>query len=92
MASPANAQSQVAFYIAVLAYFLCYSAELFALCTSMSLHHLGRPARHFPVVRACGTMGWIAAASSSGWVAAMTGRRHRGDRHAAWRSAWSANW
>jgi nucleoside transporter len=70
----ANAQSQAAFYTALIAYFLCYLPS-FALCTSMAMHHLSRPARDFPVVRACGTMGWIAGGVFVGWCwPRMTGQ------------------
>jgi nucleoside transporter len=62
-----NAHSQAAFYASVLAYFLCYLPS-FALCTSMCMHHLRKPAREFPVVRACGTMGWIAGGVFVGWL------------------------
>jgi nucleoside transporter len=62
----ANAQSQAAFYIALIGYYLCYLPS-FALCTSMAMHHLSQPTRDFPAVRACGTMGWVAGGVFVGW-------------------------
>jgi nucleoside transporter len=61
-----SAESQAAFYLALIAYFLCYLPS-FALCTSMAMHHLSRPTRDFPVVRAWGTVGWIAGGVFVGW-------------------------
>jgi nucleoside transporter len=60
------ATTQWAFYPAILVYFLCYYPS-FSLATSMSLHHLRRPQRDFPVVRACGTAGWVAGGLVVGW-------------------------
>src|SRR5690606_24194084 len=48
------------FYVAILAYTLCFMPTL-ALSNSLSFHHLGNPAREFPRVRVLGTIGWIAA-------------------------------
>lgn len=61
------ADSQTAFYFATLAYFVCFIPS-FSLATSMTLHHLKRPERDFPVVRACSTAGWIAAGFFVGWL------------------------
>lgn len=62
-----QAPSEFAFYLAVFAYFLCFHPSA-SLATSMALHHLRRPERDFPVVRAGGTAGWIAAGVLIGWV------------------------
>jgi nucleoside transporter len=61
------APSQGLFYAAVFAYFMCYHPSA-SLATSMALHHLRRPERDFPVVRAGGTAGWIAAGVLVGWL------------------------
>ena len=61
------ADSQTAFYFASLAYFVCFIPS-FSLTTSMTLHHLKRPERDFPVVRACSTTGWIVAGVFVGWL------------------------
>lgn len=66
LAGAVAATSQWAFYPAILVYFLCYYPS-FSLATSMSLHHLKRPERDFPVVRAFGTAGWVAAGVVVGW-------------------------
>ncbi len=54
------APSQELFFFALIAYFLCLHPSS-SLATSMALHHLRRPERDFPVVRACGTAGWVVA-------------------------------
>jgi nucleoside transporter len=61
------AESQTVFYLAVLAHFVCFFPS-FALATSLSFHHLEHPQRHFPLVRACGTAGWVAAGVFVGWI------------------------
>jgi hypothetical protein len=61
------ADSQTTFYLAVLAHFVCFLPS-FALATSLSFHHLEHPQRHFPLVRACGTAGWVAAGVFVGWL------------------------
>jgi MFS family permease len=61
------ADSQWEFYVAVLAYHVCFIPS-FALATSMALHHLKRPERDFPIIRACSTSGWVAAGVFVGWV------------------------
>lgn len=61
-----GADSESAFYFSALAYFVCFIPS-FALATSMSLHHLKRPERDFPIIRACSTSGWIAAGFFVGW-------------------------
>jgi nucleoside transporter len=63
----AAATTQWVFYVAILVYFLCYYPS-FTLATSMSLHHLRRPGQEFPVVRACGTAGWVAGGLVVGWL------------------------
>jgi nucleoside transporter len=60
------AQSQWAFYAALVAYFVCFIPS-FALTASMTMHHLARPERHFPMVRAWSTAGWIAGGVFVGW-------------------------
>lgn len=62
-----NADSQTTFYLSALAYHVCFIPS-FALATSMSLHHLKRPERDFPVIRACSTSGWIASGVFIGWI------------------------
>jgi nucleoside transporter len=62
-----NADSQTTFYLSALAYHVCFIPS-FALATSMTLHHLKRPERDFPVIRACSTSGWIAAGVFVGWI------------------------
>ena len=60
MACAVAATSQPAFFAALAAYFFCYHPS-YALANSIALHHLREPRRTFPVVRAWGTIGWIAA-------------------------------
>lgn len=62
-----GARSEAGFYAAMFAYFMCYHPSA-SLATAMSLHHLRRPERDFPVVRAGGTAGWIAAGVLVGWL------------------------
>src|SRR5690606_21746813 len=62
-----TADSQGEFYLAALAYHVCFIPS-FALATSMALHHLKRPERDFPLLRAYSTLGWIAAGVFVGWV------------------------
>jgi nucleoside transporter len=62
-----NADSQLTFYLAALGYHICFIPS-FALATSMTLHHLKRPERDFPAIRACSTSGWIASGLFVGWV------------------------
>lgn len=61
-----TADSQSTFFLAALAYHVCFIPS-FALATSMSLHHLKRPERDFPVIRACSTSGWVVAGVFVGW-------------------------
>ena len=56
-----------AFYLAILAYTLCFMPTL-ALSNSLSFDHLGDPAREFPRVRVLGTIGWIVAGLLIGWM------------------------
>jgi nucleoside transporter len=58
--------NQWAFLAAMIGYFLCFSPS-FALTCSMTLHHLERPNRDFPVARAWSTGGWIAGGLFVGW-------------------------
>jgi nucleoside transporter len=60
LAGAVAAPSQELFFAALVAYFLCLHPSN-SLATSMALHHLRRPERDFPVVRACGTAGWVVA-------------------------------
>ena len=62
-----EAQTQWTFFAALVCYFLFYLPS-FSLVASMSMHQLADPARQFPAVRACGTMGWIAGGVFVGWV------------------------
>jgi nucleoside transporter len=62
-----GAESQSSFYLAMIAYFVCF-IPAFALTASMTMHHLARPERDFPVVRACSTSGWVAAGLVVGWL------------------------
>jgi nucleoside transporter len=61
------ADSQTAFYIAALCYFLTFIPNS-ALLSSMTFHHLARPEREFPIARACSTAGWCAAGLFVGWL------------------------
>jgi len=60
LAGAVAADSQAAFYLAMIGYFVFFIPS-FALVSSMTLHHLAQPARDFPLVRAVSTVGWIAA-------------------------------
>jgi nucleoside transporter len=65
------APAQAWFYLALCAYFMCFHPSM-ALATSMAMHHLQRPERDYPAVRAGGTAGWIAGGLLVGliWPAA----------------------
>ena len=56
------------FYVAMLAYTLCYMPTL-ALANSLSFDHMAEPARDFPRVRVLGTIGFIV-------VGILIGRMH----------------
>ena len=60
------ATTQAGFYLAVLAYFVCFLPS-FALTASLTFHHLENPQRHFPVVRSIGTAGWVVGGVFVGW-------------------------
>jgi nucleoside transporter len=60
------ADSQGAFYVAALCYFLSFIPNS-ALLSSMTFHHLARPDRDFPIARAWSTGGWMAAGIFVGW-------------------------
>jgi len=62
-----NADSQGAFYVALIVYFACFVPS-FSLVASMTFHHLSRPERDFPIVRAFSTMGWIAGGVFVGYL------------------------
>lgn len=61
------ADSQTTFYLSLLAHFVCFLPS-FALATSLCFHHLDHPPKNFPLVRACGTGGWIAGGVFVGWL------------------------
>jgi nucleoside transporter len=61
------AESQTAFFIAALFYFISFIPS-FSLMSSMTFHHLANPERDFPIARAWSTSGWIAAGIFVGWV------------------------
>jgi nucleoside transporter len=67
LAAAVAADSQMAFYLSALAYFLCFIPAS-ALIASVTFHHLARPERDFPIARAWGTGGWVAAGLFVGWI------------------------
>ncbi len=74
LAAAIAADSQMAFYLAALGYFLTFIPSS-ALVSSMTFHHLARPERDFPIARAWSTGGWIAAGLFVGWIwPSLTGK------------------
>jgi nucleoside transporter len=67
LACAVSATSQTTFFLSVFAYFLFFHPSS-SLATSMALHHLRRPNRDFPIVRAWGTAGWVAGGLAVGWL------------------------
>jgi nucleoside transporter len=67
MFAATGAQSQASFFVALFAFYLFHHPAA-ALASSMALHHLKRPERDYPAVRACGTAGWVAAGVFVGWI------------------------
>jgi hypothetical protein len=67
------APTQATFFLAVFVYFMCFHPSA-SLAASMTLHHLRRPERDFPIARAGGTAGWVVAGFVVGWAwPAITG-------------------
>jgi nucleoside transporter len=55
------------FFWVVLLYALCYSPTL-ALVNAISFHQMHSPAKQFPAIRVCGTLGWIGAGLLVGFL------------------------
>jgi nucleoside transporter len=73
LAAAVLADSQTAFYLAALTYFLSFIPS-YALVASMTFHHFARPERDFPIARAWSTGGWVASGVVVGWLwPAITG-------------------
>lgn len=62
-----RADTSTELFVAVLMFYVFY-LPAFTLMVSMSLHQFKEPDRSFPVVRACGTAGWVAAGVFVGWL------------------------
>ncbi|MAT69282.1 MAG: hypothetical protein CMJ58_07120 [Planctomycetaceae bacterium] len=64
----ATATSQTVFLAALLGFFICFWPTI-SLLAAMSMKHLAQPNRQFPLVRGCGTLGWIASGLAIGLLA-----------------------
>ncbi|MCA9234238.1 MAG: MFS transporter [Planctomycetales bacterium] len=63
-----RAPSQPVFHATLMAYFVCMWPTM-SLLASMSMYHLPDPRKQYPLVRGCGTVGWIVAGLLVGSVA-----------------------
>ncbi len=62
-----GARNQIVFYLALLTYYQAYVPTI-TLSNSLALRHLPDVDRQFPVIRAVGTAGWVAAGVLVGFV------------------------